>query len=133
MKPFNLERAIAGDKIVTRSGNEFKFAGYWKDAAPGVRITGWYFSGNAKGALCSRYEDGRCYHDEDNPGDLFMAPKLRTWWYAATPGRCINNACIPPIGTGFFETKEELEQDTKYHPWRSTFKFFTVEIEDEIS
>lgn len=45
MKPFNLERALAGDPVITRDGREVKIAGYNPKTHEGVRILGWLADG----------------------------------------------------------------------------------------
>ena len=45
MKPFNLERAIAGDKIVTRDGRDARFIGYAPELNPWRQVV-CVFDGN---------------------------------------------------------------------------------------
>ena len=71
MKPFNLERALAGDPVVTRDGRPVKIAGYNEEALTGQEVIGWldgvaYIWGK-DGTLCGTT-------------DLFMAPTERKEW-----------------------------------------------------
>lgn len=74
-KPFDLERALAGDPVVTRDGRPVtqltKFdAGHDGDPVYGV------FNDNAG----SWSVDGQHLTDRGTGLDLFMAPKKRTVW-----------------------------------------------------
>jgi len=75
MKPFNLERAIAGDPVVTRDGRPVKIAGYNAEASSEEKVAGWVdnelYSWNLKGGI---------YHTGETRSDLFMAPrKVKLW------------------------------------------------------
>ena len=62
MKPFNLERAKAGDPICSASGQIHYFVGVRRDGAIVTEL--------GTGGYVSSYQ----------PNDLFMAPKKRTVW-----------------------------------------------------
>jgi hypothetical protein len=68
-KPFDLERAKAGDPVVTVYGKPFRFAGFNPDADPQERIVGWTDYGHGVWGVSSLREI-----------ELFMAPKKRTVW-----------------------------------------------------
>ena len=68
MKPFNLEKCIAGEKVVTRDGREFKFGAYNKDANVNFRIIGWI-----DGDVYVFLENGEVHYNLDSRFDLFMA------------------------------------------------------------
>jgi hypothetical protein len=73
MKPFDLQKALAGDPVVTRDGRPVKIAGYNEDAHEDVVLCGWV-AGNAH----QWYKDGSCEYEEYL--DLFMAPTERKEW-----------------------------------------------------
>jgi hypothetical protein len=75
-KPFDLERALAGDPVVTRDGKpvtqltHFKDVANWRDSLCGV----------VDRSICSWQENGRYCPSAPYSKDLFMAPKKRTVW-----------------------------------------------------
>jgi hypothetical protein len=73
-KPFDLERALAGDPVVTRYGKPVtqltKFDIYGTHVLRGV----------LDGQLVGWLENGCYYASGEWPCDLFMAPKKRTVW-----------------------------------------------------
>jgi hypothetical protein len=73
MKPFNLEAAKAGKKLITRDGGDARFIAHLPDAQDGHRI-----AALANGEVVGMYENGRFLDDEDSTYDLFMAPEKRT-------------------------------------------------------
>jgi hypothetical protein len=82
MKPFNLERALAGEPVVTRDGRPVKIAGYNPDAKDGQNIAGWI-----GGVLSEWYHNGTYTSQflDTNQCDLFMAPTERKEWIV----RCV--------------------------------------------
>jgi hypothetical protein len=71
MKPFNLERALAGEPVITRDGRPVKIAGYNEEAGISQKIIGWVDTL----AFCWGI-DGK----QRGPTDLFMAPTERKEW-----------------------------------------------------
>lgn len=75
-KPFDLERALAGDPVVTRDGRPVTQLTHFKDVE--------YGSESLCGVVCGSLEkwmsDGRYYLAGTSGTDLFMAPKKRTVW-----------------------------------------------------
>jgi len=70
MKPFNLEKALAGEPVVTRDGRPVKIAGYNEQARNDYSVLGW-----VNGLVFVWHRNGKragCLHESDN--DLFMAP-----------------------------------------------------------
>lgn len=69
MKPFDLEKALAGEKVVTRDGREvgqiFRFDCVSKRCIRGV----------VDRTILSWYECGSHFNETVNDLDLFMAPK----------------------------------------------------------
>ena len=73
MKPFNLERALAGDPVVTRDGRPVKIAGYNGEAVKDAQLIGWI-----RNNYGTWYLNGESEHAKDF--DLFMAPTKRKEW-----------------------------------------------------
>ena len=77
--PFNLERCIAGDEVVTRDGGNFTFGAYNEKMA--YPLIGW-----ANGVSTARLANGKISHYETGV-DLFMKPEKITRWMV------VNEAC----------------------------------------
>lgn len=76
MKPFNLEEAKAGKKVVTRDGREFIYAGYNPKVKPDRVIVGWVDGNTSAVGVDGHYlPDGR-----ESNYDLFMATETNTVW-----------------------------------------------------
>lgn len=69
-KPFDLQKALAGEPVVTRDGRPVKIAGYNPDAGKTCQICGWV-NGDAK-YWCA---DGLWMPRQTHYLDLFMATK----------------------------------------------------------
>lgn len=82
LKPFNLEAALKGEKVVTRDGriaDRFhKFDGLDSDSESIYAVV--------EGVVNSFWESGSYSRTEDAPLDLFMAPKERVVWFNIYPG-----------------------------------------------
>jgi hypothetical protein len=74
-KPFDLERALAGDPVVTREGRTVtqlvKF-----DVGGAIDVVYGVFDGH----ISSWSVNGRYWSDCESKHDIFMAPKKRTVW-----------------------------------------------------
>jgi hypothetical protein len=76
MKEFNLERALAGDPVVTRDGRPVKIAGYNGEAEEDeFCLLGW-----ANNMNHGWHSDGTYMRGVENGKDLFMAPTERKEW-----------------------------------------------------
>jgi hypothetical protein len=74
MKPFNLERALAGDPVVTRDGRPVKIAGYNSNVNPYYQVIGWVDE------LVVTWKKSGQIANCGNDFDLFMAPTERKEW-----------------------------------------------------
>lgn len=75
-KPFDLEKAMAGEPVVTRDGRPYKFGAYNPDAKSPYKIIGWLNREHT-----SHSEDGIFYPDRRTCiNDLFMAAKMQKVW-----------------------------------------------------
>ena len=76
MKPFNLQDCIAGKKVITRDGKEYKFGAYNQEAINDRQIAGW-----VKDHVISHAADGTYLGDGNEHGkDLFMASEKKEGW-----------------------------------------------------
>lgn len=92
MKPFNLERALAGDPVGTRDGKRKVVQLFYADKA--IR--------NAK--VIAVFDDGLLELYAENSGSLVMLPKTKTYWYALLTDN------LPGVAiTAGYEDKAELE------------------------
>jgi hypothetical protein len=77
MKPFNLEAALAGAKVVTRDGSEVtqlvKF---------NIDKAGYVLYGVLKSEVHSWLINGRYFIVDEANNDLFMAPNIQSIWVA---------------------------------------------------
>lgn len=69
MKPFNLERALNGDPVVTRDGRTVKIGGYNPDAKYMHQVLGWVEDRMEAWSIT-----GECMLKVASTKDLFMAP-----------------------------------------------------------
>ncbi len=76
MKPFSLERAIAGDPIQTRDGRPAKFIAHVPEAGK----ASWTVISLIHGCIHTSQEDGLYGDDSEHAADLFMAPVKQTRW-----------------------------------------------------
>ena len=76
MKPFNLEAALKGAKVVTRDGRPVKIAGYNEDSENLYwRLVGWIDGNPSWWSLL-----GKAGAVDQSSYDLFMAPTERKEW-----------------------------------------------------
>lgn len=75
MKPFDLEAALRGDKVVTRDGREVTEIYHFKTSSQRYPVRA-----VVAGGLSAYTVHGRLISNSDSAGDLFMAPKERTVW-----------------------------------------------------
>jgi hypothetical protein len=77
MEKFNLERALAGEPVITRNGKEVTQLVYFKDVIHKDCVYG--VIGNQIKNWCI---DGKYFHDDPNEfgADLFMKPKENAIW-----------------------------------------------------
>ena len=72
MNKFDLEKALAGGKVVTRDGREVTQLHAFKGVDSGQECIYAFLDGDVQ-----NYFDGGIYNEDlnENPNDLFMAPK----------------------------------------------------------
>ena len=123
MKPFNLERALAGDPVVTRDGRPVKIAGYNHDAKPQWKLAAW-----VDGNLDAWYTDGAqtCSGNRPTDSDLFMAPTERKEWIVRVVNPIDYN---DSFFLGPFKTLEAAKDlfNTKREGWASIHEITIIE------
>lgn len=79
MKPFDLDKAIAGHPLVTRDGREVTEFHYFKTAIPeyGERVMA-----VVDGDVFTYIDNGKYINGEDLPEDLFLKSEKKTLWIA---------------------------------------------------
>jgi hypothetical protein len=123
MKPFNLERALSGDPLITRGGifvyelklfnkpSDFKLAGVLHGYIETWKIDG-------------RYDD---YVGNTHDNDLLMAEKPKKKYYLMLDTRNYPNSPERWLNTsGAYESKEDLLKNYDEENWEM------IEIEIEI-
>lgn len=74
--PFNLEKALAGEKVCTRNGREVTQLFHFSEAIDDdERIYGVF----DRGVHCW-YVNGKYHLIDESHNDLFMLPKVTTYW-----------------------------------------------------
>jgi hypothetical protein len=108
MKPFDLQAALAGEKVVTRDGRPVKIAGYNPDCANQYAVLGWVGK-----SYLSWYSDGYAvspHHAREV--DLFMAPTERKEWVVK---RTRINSGNPIVRGPFLSLPDAEMYACKYH------------------
>lgn len=98
-KPFDLQKAMAGEPVVTRDGRSYKFGAYNPEADKGFELIGW-ISGIGK----LHYSSGKYRSSYETDSDLFMAAKTQKVWVNLWRG----------VSSGYIYTYEhKTERDAK--------------------
>jgi hypothetical protein len=104
MKPFDLQRAIAGDPVVTRDGRRAKFVAHVPESKRGCTTIAFV---EGDGAVRLYYDNGSfCYDNSISEHDLQMAPKKKTAYVNLWPGRDGTTFGVPAFTAYWYETKE---------------------------
>ena len=76
MKPFDLERALKGEPVITREGRKVSELHYFETCDdPGECVVT-----IIDGEMLLYYKDGNYFDDKTTEDDLFMAPRKVTKW-----------------------------------------------------
>lgn len=78
MKPFNLERAVAGDPLMTRDGRKVIDFHYFEKNS--MKHPFYFHCENEEYFLQAADIHGKIFFERESPYDLFMAPKVHTYW-----------------------------------------------------
>jgi hypothetical protein len=119
MKPFNLERALAGDPVCTELGVFVKIAGFNPNAHLYQQLAGW-----VDGYIKEWSKNGEYGHND--PYRLFMAPTERKEWVVrvANPSNHIATYLAGPFKT--LEAAKDLF-NTKREGWASIHEITIIE------
>lgn len=129
LKPFDLERALAGDPVITRSGAKVLDIYHFKKSTASrpvvVTIEGLHgeFALRKEGV---RWDDGK---EDDN--DLFMAPKIVTYYSASWHIR-IPKGSMRRQSTDLYISREEIEMQAKHFWWeeKEGFQIHEINVEE---
>lgn len=114
-KPFDLERALAGDPVVTREGRPVTQLVKFKDANCDIYAV----YGVVDDSVESWCVDGRyCANSDECEYDIFMAPKKRTVWVNLYPDEF----------AFWYDSEEEADGGCRHH--RIGGRAYPVEIEE---
>jgi len=116
MRKFNLERALAGDKVVCRDGSKVIELKYFDNSHRGQRLVGIVEDSDGDIDICWWNDQGRFINFESEAEyDLFMAPTEKTYYvnvYRRSDGHIklgkIFN-CKPDCAEGYSETMEYIK------------------------
>jgi hypothetical protein len=114
MKPFNLEAALNGAKVVTRDGREVKIAGYNPDALPRYSILFWDTEGIGRNATV----EGKVGEIDQ----LSMAPTERKEWIV----RLSYDYPLSESYIGPFTTAEKAKQKCSEYSSGATIHELTI-------
>lgn len=129
MKPFDLEKALAGEPVVTRDGREVFGIVRLKNPGGIYKIGGWVCSASTDGSrdVSITWKSNGSYRDSFHDLDIFMAPRKRTVWVNVyTNGeRFFAGQCA------FYNTMAAAEATRKYGPSGQAYLgTFPLEIEE---
>jgi hypothetical protein len=123
MKPFDLQKAIAGEKLVTRDGREVTEFCHFKT----IRNTVYPCFAVIDGTSEEFTVDGRYQHGANGIHDLFMAPKKRTVYVQIFNKKTDSES--PALKAVAFENKGDAESNLKTTAWPVFAVAVPVEIE----
>lgn len=117
MKQFNLERALAGDPVVTRDGRKVKIAGENAKAPAHSSVVGWVEDPDGGYFAQKWYSTGT---NEDYEGqDLFMATKQYSGYINIY--RSVVTG-VPATGGTVYETEAAAREHAKEKNYITTLK-----------
>jgi hypothetical protein len=117
--PFDLQRALAGDKVITRVGRKIIDIAYFKYSRECSRI---YAQLEDHTAPYPHFEDGKWCNTQESDRDLFMAPKTKTYW-----ANVYENIYGAP-GLGLVYATEEIAKSNQSS--ESHIKTISFEVEE---
>ena len=121
LKPFDLQKALAGDPVVTRDGRKVTEIIEFKTACNTLQNTVAVIDGH----FYSFYENGKCMSQWDSEFDLFMAPKIvkKSGWLNVYPNNTVGFLVHPTkeiadihmrnnrMTCAYFEWEEEEKEE----------------------
>jgi hypothetical protein len=133
MKPFNLEKALAGDPVITRDGRKVTDIHYFKAKDLDTPVIAEIDNTNLKFYT----NDGKYYHkfyyqNNDSHYDLFMAPVIKTYWvniYKHSNGTILQSSVFNCKEDADMDSNEILS-DSKYYTYCTFVKTLSFEMEE---
>ena len=122
MKPFNLERALAGDPVVTRDGQKIIEIIHFKKRNKFPVLALFDYENTIK-AYCENGIYCNSLSECDNKYDLFMAPKTKKLWIAIEKAEHAK-------GSHFTSTAETDKEYLLKHIDKKKYHIVEVEIEE---
>jgi hypothetical protein len=124
LKPFDLERALAGDPVVTREWKKVLTIAHFPHNHPRNHV---YAQIEGSFACDTFYSNGRNEIDIETEWDLFMAPKTKKLWIAVnkTTNSNGNHWCLSTIEL----SKEDLIKSLIGMPL-GNYHLVEIEIEE---
>lgn len=130
MKPFDLERALAGDPVVTRGGKKVLELHYFKNIKlnyPLVAVV------EEQELLMAYTEKGIYVGYKDNiesENDLFMAPKTKKLWIAVCKTKINSSNEDFYDATCAFECRDKLEKILTKIGDQHKYQIIEIEVEE---
>lgn len=104
MKEFNLDRALAGEPVVTRNGKCVSEIHHFLTATPEHQV-----AAIIEGDLFSFHCSGRFLSSEADEMDLFMGPVKKQEWYNVYSH--VNSITMPySLGSGAYPSEDAAKQ-----------------------
>jgi hypothetical protein len=110
MKPFDLEKAKAGQPVITREGLPVKFFSFqMKNEYP---ICGYVIENDGQECVTIWNENGKEYKNSESDYDLFMTPVKKEGWinvYKDVLTGVLKPVSNTVVGGGIHSSKEEAK------------------------
>ncbi len=122
LKPFNLERALAGDPVVTRDGRPVTQIAKFdiKHPYPVVITIG--------GDISHYTIDGRFFEGSESCGDLFMAQKQVTKWINLIRGKVTEQVRFDSCY--LYDSEEAARQEIQNHKYFHLIRTISITYDE---
>jgi hypothetical protein len=124
MKPFDLEKALAGAPVVTRDGREILYIHHHPEALNDYQVVAFIKDQSAADYFCA---DGKFSSEitRETNNDLFMASKVKTYYVSIIENTKDNRIfCCNHL----YASPEEISRDTLHYPFIRV-KVVPIELE----
>lgn len=115
MKPFDLEKALAGAKVVTRDGCVVEQLTFFRDVKEAYCVHAVVVSGQSKRLETFTREGVNVVGNDATSDDLFLASEKKEGWVAVYPASVNNIAEMARGTTGIYLTKDLCEKFTNHY------------------
>ncbi len=120
MKPFNLQEALNGAKVITRNGKEVIELHYFKELTTPYPVH--FIVKEQKDLIITATEEGTYLQPESNKEsdyDLFMAPVIKEGWINLYFDAIVQHVYV---GGAVYKDEEFALRNNKGHKYISTIK-----------